>query len=528
MRFKHLVFIVLMLLLSPLLTADHRTRASGIVGTGNAESCNEAALDAALAGGGTINFFCGTAPVVITISNEKVIAANALLDGGGLVTISGRNLNRIFRVPAGVLLELRKVALAYGAANDPIDGSNRNGSGGGILIEGGTVVLTDSSVTRNRADHNGAGIYNRAGTLKLVRTTISGNMAGDNGGGILNEQGSLEIANSTFSGNYAGDNGGAIFNFDGKVVLTHATVYDNNAAVSGSGLLNFQNGSIVLRNTIVANIPAAGSPVTGNCSGTIEDGGKNLQFPDNSCGAGIPVADPLLGTLADNGGFAQTHALLDGSPAIDTANDAFCREDPVSLIDERTVTRPIGAACDVGAYEYDPKKAGNPGVSQVCPTPGVPSRTQIPCPRGTALNRQTGKCDRIIVASVTPQTCPQGTTFNPQTGKCETGSQCPAGQTFYPANGGCRPTCPQGQLPDNAGQCVVPACPDGQVRNNQGVCEPPPPPQCPGGTLFNPQTNQCEQITCGQFEQVNPNTNTCECIPGTFRNTQTGVCEVPA
>ena len=54
----------------------------------------------------------------------------------------------------------------------------------------------------------------------------------------------------------------------------------------------------------------------------------------------------LLGPLAGNGGPTATHALLDGSPAIDAADAALCPP-----TDQRGVVRPQGAACDVGAFE---------------------------------------------------------------------------------------------------------------------------------------------------------------------------------
>jgi hypothetical protein len=88
----------------------------------------------------------------------------------------------------------------------------------------------------------------------------------------------------------------------------------------------------------------------------IIDGLGNLQHPGTDCGPTIPSADPLLGPLAANDGPApdppdgptKTHALLPGSPAIDAA--VAC---PPPTTDQRGVSRPQGAACDIGAYEVE-------------------------------------------------------------------------------------------------------------------------------------------------------------------------------
>ena len=66
--------------------------------------------------------------------------------------------------------------------------------------------------------------------------------------------------------------------------------------------------------------------------------------------------DPLLGPLADNGGFTLTHDLRPGSPAIDAGSPTVC-----PATDQRGAARPIdgdgkdGARCDMGAVEYMPK-----------------------------------------------------------------------------------------------------------------------------------------------------------------------------
>jgi hypothetical protein len=69
------------------------------------------------------------------------------------------------------------------------------------------------------------------------------------------------------------------------------------------------------------------------------------------------LADILDTTLANNGGPTRTHALVAGSPAVDSVSDGTC---PPPAFDQREVTRPQdgngdgGIACDSGSFERRP------------------------------------------------------------------------------------------------------------------------------------------------------------------------------
>src|SRR5260221_6018354 len=130
-----------LLAISTIGSTQLQVQAAGVVGTGSPDSCNEGALDAALTGGGAITFNCGPTPVAINILKEKDISANVSIDGGGLVTISGRNRARIFRVNAGASLTLNNISLAYAAANGAGNGDG-GGNGAGILEGGGLPSVT--------------------------------------------------------------------------------------------------------------------------------------------------------------------------------------------------------------------------------------------------------------------------------------------------------------------------------------------------------------------------------------------------
>lgn len=93
-----------------------------------------------------------------------------------------------------------------------------------------------------------------------------------------------------------------------------------------------------------------------------------VQFVDPSVvlvGSGNLVGvDPLLASLAFNGGPTRTQALFTGSPAINAGSN------PLNLTtDQRGAGFPrvVGPAADMGAYE-----------GSVAPPPPVVSITQIP------------------------------------------------------------------------------------------------------------------------------------------------------
>src|SRR5439155_9561689 len=101
-------------------------------------------------------------------------------------------------------------------------------------------------------------------------------------------------------------------------------IYNNNIGASGSA-------TVTIRDTILKTGASGGNIF--NDSGTVTSLGYNLSSDaaggDGTTGPGgfldatgdIRNTDPMLGPLQDNGGPTFTHALLVGSPAIDTGKD---------------------------------------------------------------------------------------------------------------------------------------------------------------------------------------------------------------
>src|SRR5262249_60524242 len=82
-------------------------------------------------------------------------------------------------------------------------------------------------------------------------------------------------------------------------------------------------------------------------------------------GTDQPGVDPLLAPLADNGGPTFTQALIVGSPAIDMGSPDAPGSGGTACeaTDQRGVVRPVGARCDVGAFE------GSVGAATPTPSP---------------------------------------------------------------------------------------------------------------------------------------------------------------
>jgi hypothetical protein len=235
--------------------------------------------------------------------------------------------------------------------------------GGGIYNgDGSTLALVDSTVRNNSVTGGaGGGVYGFFNTtVNIERSTISGNTANDVGGGIRS-LGNFTILNSTISGNTStGWMGGAFFHTDGVMKITNSTIA-NNVAPGGTtgggfvGTFTAANATLTLANTIVAGNsgPQCFYAPWGSGVVTLTSLGHNV-VSDATCGVPAPaasdriVADALLGSLASNGGPTLTHALQPGSPALNAADAAQC-----PAVDQRSVVRPRGAGCDVGAYERE-------------------------------------------------------------------------------------------------------------------------------------------------------------------------------
>ncbi|WP_318556644.1 fibronectin type III domain-containing protein [Geobacter anodireducens] len=264
-------------------------------------------------------------------------ADSATLDG---FTISGGNAN-------GTSQDSYGGGMYNDHINSPIVANcifsgNYAGLGGGMFNFGSSPTVTNCSFSGNTAISYGGGMYNNTANPVLTDCTFSNNHSSAYGGGMINGVLSTPtLTNCTFSGNSANISGGGIYNNFGNPSVANCTFSGNSAGTSGGGMYN-TNNSPVIRNSIF----------WGNSNGEISDNASTPTVSDSVVQGGYPggsniiAADPLLAPLADNGGTTRTMALLSGSPAIGAGN---CSAGPAA--DQRGMTRPQDATCDMGAFE---------------------------------------------------------------------------------------------------------------------------------------------------------------------------------
>ncbi len=302
--------------------------------------------------GDTITFANGLTGTIIigsTLDINRTITITG--PGANVIAISGNNAVRVLYLMPNNGLTLSNLTVANGnSTGDPIN----LGHGGGIFADYGTTL----SITNSIFTHNGGGGILSHATSAVIGNTVVYNNDSKLVGGVGND-GTMTIYNSTIANNVTspssrGDNGngdgaGVYNDRTGVVTIINSTIAGNTSADIGGGIEN-EGQSVILKNTIVANNTAANGS---NCYGSVSDGGSNLQYPTTECGANMPVGDPKLGPLQDNGGSTLTMALQPGSAAIGTGNSSICKAAPVNNLDQRGTVRNTmnDLKCDVGAFE---------------------------------------------------------------------------------------------------------------------------------------------------------------------------------
>ena len=267
-----------------------------VIGHGSPAGCTSSAVVAAVKAGGVITFDCGPDPITITMTaTAKVVNKHAklVLDGGGLVTLSGAGKRRILYLDtcdpkqgwttshcqdqATPAMTVQNITFADGNST----GETYEGGGGGAIFDrGGRLKVVHARFVNNRCDSSGpdlGGAAIRALSqyhnlpLYVVNSTFTGGVC-SNGSGLSSIGVSWTVLNSMFTGNKAigsganpakpgtagGGSGAAIYN-DGNTydLVVDGCVMQNNNANEGGGAIfyvsNDRSGTLTVRNSTLSH-----------------------------------------------------------------------------------------------------------------------------------------------------------------------------------------------------------------------------------------------------------------------------------
>lgn len=270
-----------------------------VVGDGSPESCTSEAVVDAVAQGGVITFDCGSEPVTIMMEETAKVfndKPNIVLDGGGLVTLSGMGARRILYQNT---CDQNQVWTTSKCDNQDhpeltvqnltfIDGNAKDEEepeGGAIYVKGGRFKVVNSRFFNNVCADTGPDVG--GGAIRVLQQyegrpvyVVNSTFGGEEGlgnvcsnGGALSSIGvSWTIINSLFSYNQAvgnggnpaetgtpgGGSGGAIYNDGNEMTLSiHGSLIEyNEVNAYGSAIFfvtNNRTGNIVISDSTITN-----------------------------------------------------------------------------------------------------------------------------------------------------------------------------------------------------------------------------------------------------------------------------------
>jgi hypothetical protein len=283
--------------------AVNTSRPDQVIGIGTPTRCTSAAVVRAVARGGVITFDCGPKPVTITMKRTAKVENTShriVLDGGGLITLSGAGQRRILyqntcdqkqtwttshcNDQKWPQLVVQNIAFADGNATVKQTATSNYG-GGAIFDLGGRLKVVNSQFLDNRCyrvgpDLGGAAIraleqwHNQP--IYVTKDSFRGGRC-SNGGALSSIGVSWRVLDSVMVNNNAigrganpasagapgGGSGGAIYtDGDRYSVVVDGTVIRDNHAREGGGAIFFvsddNTGTLTIRHSTLHNNPSAG------------------------------------------------------------------------------------------------------------------------------------------------------------------------------------------------------------------------------------------------------------------------------
>ena len=168
----------------------------------------------------------------LTLANDSIVFSVT-----GTITLSVALPSIVTTATGGTL-----TITGPGSSNLTISGNNgdTNRSFRIFLIQsGGNLSISGVRVSGTRLTVGGGAISN-GGTLTVSNSTITGNSVISSSGGGIGNFGTLTVSNSTINNNSAGYGGGGISNFGGTVTISNSLIYNN--SISGAYPSHNTNG----------------------------------------------------------------------------------------------------------------------------------------------------------------------------------------------------------------------------------------------------------------------------------------------
>ncbi|HEV7572978.1 MAG TPA: choice-of-anchor Q domain-containing protein [Thermoanaerobaculia bacterium] len=335
---------------------------SGITLThGRVDSAKGGAID--VPAGRTLNL---TNCFVIANSTTGTSSADTFLSAGGAISTAGTlniqtsMLSNNTSTGPGAAIYSAATATVSIVLSQFIGNQATNFAGAMYCSASVLITITNTTFFGNQSGTGGSGAIGFTDTKAVISgCTFSGNTTLGAGGAIVANArtgATIGIENSTFSGNTA-DFAGAFYAQEGTTDLRNVTITANSARRAGGGFNNPGPATrVVLRNSIVAGNTVT-LPGDTDCSGPVLSNGYNLIGSTDGCtglvGSDLTGSSPALAPLSINGGFTLTHLPFLSSAALEGGNPAGCLglSGANLTVDQRGLSRPFGARCDIGSVE---------------------------------------------------------------------------------------------------------------------------------------------------------------------------------
>ncbi|HDR73582.1 MAG TPA: PGF-pre-PGF domain-containing protein [Methanoculleus sp.] len=222
------------------------------------------AIVAALGRGGIGVYDATVAIIGTTIGGNHALEGNRPWLGGGISqrggtltmtdsTLSGNTAGRGGGIHlADVTAEVTACTIEENRVSYTFD-DVFTGGGGGMFLQGGSLALVDSTLRGNFAMYYGGGIHAADGTVLISDCVIADNYVDySHGGGVSQVEGTLEILGGTIENNYAGGYGGGVrCKYVDSFTLSGTSV-EQNSGMYGGGVYQ-EHGTAVLTDTLLSN-----------------------------------------------------------------------------------------------------------------------------------------------------------------------------------------------------------------------------------------------------------------------------------